>query len=204
MRDQGFEGVFNPVDGRPLILVTTHRRESFDGGIENICDAIQKLSQELDVEFVIPVHPNPHVREPVSRCLRDCSRVHLVDPLGYREFVDLLGRCTMVMTDSGGIQEEAPSLRKPVVVLRETTERPEVVEVGAARLVGTDPETIVSTVRQILEDPEVYRRMAGARNPFGDGRASERIADILYDELAPSAKEMESHADSHAPLERMG
>lgn len=165
---------------RKLILVTAHRRESFGQGLENICLALRRIIQEVpDVEIVYPVHMNPNVRAVVFRVLKGIERVHLLEPLDYVTFVHLMARSHLILTDSGGIQEEAPTLKKPVLVLRETTERPEAIEVGAAKLVGTDPMRIVKEVLRLLRNPEEYNRMAHAGNPFGDGHAAQRIVEIL-------------------------
>jgi UDP-N-acetylglucosamine 2-epimerase (non-hydrolysing) len=161
--------------GRQLVLVTAHRRESFGAGIAQICEALRRLSERPDVQIAYPVHRNPNVRGPVSERLGDRSNIVLLDPLEYPAFVDLMRRSYILITDSGGIQEEAPSLRKPVLVLRDCTERPEAVEAGAAKLVGVHPDRIVSEVFRLLEDEAEYRRMSIVRNPYGDGRASERI-----------------------------
>jgi len=165
-----------------LILVTAHRRESFGAGFESICRALKRLAARPDVEMIYPVHPNPNVQDPVMRGLRE-SRVRLIEPLGYIEFVALMSRAYLILTDSGGIQEEAPSLGKPVLVLREKTERPEAVEAGTARLVGTDEERIVSETKILLDDAAEYARRSRVHNPYGDGHASERIRDILFDSV---------------------
>lgn len=168
-----------PFDRR-LILVTAHRRESFGSGLEGICRAIRSLADEWeDVHVVYPVHLNPNVREPVARLLGGHQRISLVPPLDYLDLVQLMRRSTMILTDSGGIQEEAPSLGKPVLVLRAVTERPEAVEAGCARIVGTDPERIVAEAERLLTDGDAYRAMARPTNPFGDGRAAERIVKLL-------------------------
>ena len=165
---------------RKLILVTAHRRESFGEGIANICLALKEIVKRVpDVEIVYPVHLNPNVREPVYRMLGGVERVHLIEPLDYIPFVHLMKASYLILTDSGGIQEEAPSLGKPVLVLRNITERPEAVEAGAAKLVGTDPQRIVAETLRLLQDPSEYSKMANVPNPFGDGRAALRIADIL-------------------------
>ena len=167
-----------PVDpGRKLILVTAHRRESFGEGFEQICAALIELSQRPDVTIVYPVHPNPNVQEPVNRILEGAERILLVEPLDYVSFVGLMRRAYLLITDSGGVQEEAPSLGKPVLVMRASTERPEAVETGTARLVGTDPRAIVREASRLLDGPEAYASMARVHNPYGDGRASQRIAD---------------------------
>lgn len=160
---------------KKMILVTGHRRESFGGGFERICEALQRLAAREDVELVYPVHPNPNVREPVERLLGSRGNVHLIDPQDYVPFVDLMRRSYLILTDSGGVQEEAPSLGKPVLVMREKTERPEAVEAGTSRLVGTDVERIVSEAALLLNDAAEYDRRSHIHNPYGDGRASERI-----------------------------
>lgn len=166
--------------GRRLILVTGHRRESFGGGFERICRALLDLVKAFpDVEIVYPVHLNPNVRDPVMRMLGEHGNIHLIDPLDYLPFVYLMNRAYLILTDSGGIQEEAPSLGKPVLVMRDTTERPEAIEAGTVRLVGTDNEKIVSEASALLTDPEQYRQMSFAHNPYGDGSASARILDAL-------------------------
>jgi UDP-N-acetylglucosamine 2-epimerase (non-hydrolysing) len=162
-----------------LVLVTAHRRESFGEGLENICAALARLSRRGDVQIVYPVHPNPQVQEPASRILRGHENILLVEPLGYVPFVDLMRRAHLLLTDSGGIQEEGPSLGKPVLVMREKTERPEAVEAGTAKLVGTGQGRIFEEVSRLLEDPQEYDRMARVHNPYGDGQASRRIADVI-------------------------
>ncbi|MEM4949621.1 MAG: UDP-N-acetylglucosamine 2-epimerase (non-hydrolyzing) [Candidatus Jordarchaeales archaeon] len=170
---------------RKLILVTAHRRESFGQGLESICLALRRIVEEApDVEIVYPLHMNPNVRTVVTKVLKGVERVHLLEPMDYVAFVHLMARSYLILTDSGGIQEEAPTLKKPVLVLRETTERPEVLEVGAAKLVGTDPQKIVKETLRLLRDFKEYERMACAGNPFGDGRAAQRIAEILLKILA--------------------
>ena len=165
---------------RRMVLVTTHRRESFGGPLESICAAVRTLVERFeDLEVVIPVHPNPQVKQVVVRKLLDLQRVHLIEPVDYVEFTNLMARAHIILTDSGGVQEEAPSLGKPVLVLREVTERPEGVEAGTAAIVGTDHDKIVRTASELLTSPEAYAKMANAVSPYGDGRASERIADAL-------------------------
>ena len=165
---------------RPMVLITGHRRESFGQGFENICRAIATLAARFDDHhFVYPVHLNPNVREPVQRTLSGRENVHLVEPAAYPEFVWLMDRSKLILTDSGGVQEEAPSLRKPVVVMRETTERPEAVEAGAARLVGTSVEAIVENVARLLTDPAEYAASQIDHNPYGDGHAAERIVELM-------------------------
>jgi UDP-N-acetylglucosamine 2-epimerase (non-hydrolysing) len=169
-----------PLDPRrKLVLVTAHRRESFGEGFERICAALLKLASRHDVEIVYPAHPNPNVQEPVRRRLSGFANLRLIQPLDYVPFVDLMRRAHILLTDSGGIQEEGPSLGKPVLVMREKTERPEAVEAGTAMLVGTDAGRIVSETVRLLEDPAEYSRRARIHNPYGDGQASGRIADAL-------------------------
>ncbi len=160
---------------KKLILVTGHRRENFGSGFENICHALRTIGQRRDVQIVYPVHLNPNVQEPVRRILSDSPSVHLIEPLDYLPFVYLMTRSHLIITDSGGVQEEAPSLGKPVLVMRNTTERPEAVEAGTVRLVGTDREMIVVEATGLLDDPVAYQKMALAHNPYGDGRAAMRI-----------------------------
>ena len=167
-----------PFAGRRLILLTGHRRESFDGGIERICKTMARIAQRPDVAVVFPVHRNPNVRRAIEP-LQGCENVALVEPVDYPELVFLLKRCHFVVTDSGGIQEEAPSFGKPVLVTRDTTERPEALELGLARLVGTDEERLFSAMSTLLDDPDFYARMGRIENPYGDGYASRRIAERL-------------------------
>jgi UDP-N-acetylglucosamine 2-epimerase (non-hydrolysing) len=173
---------------RRLVLVTAHRRESFGRGMRDVCLAVSELARRHpDLDLVFPVHPNPNVRVPAARVLGDRSNVRLVDPVGYAQLVWLLTRAHLVLTDSGGIQEEVASLSVPALVLRETTERPEGVEAGGLRLVGTSRTRIVEETERLLADPDLHARMAAAPNPFGDGRASERVREILARELAQEA-----------------
>jgi UDP-N-acetylglucosamine 2-epimerase (non-hydrolysing) len=166
--------------GRRSVLITGHRRENFGAGFESICQAVAALAdRHADCAFVYPVHLNPHVREPVFRLLGKCPNVHLIEPLDYLTFVALLDRATLVLTDSGGVQEEAPSLGKPVLVMRATTERPEAVAAGTARLVGTDSRRIVEETSRLLEDAAAYTAMARTVNPYGDGHACARIVERL-------------------------
>lgn len=164
---------------KKLILVTGHRRENFDGGIGRICAALKLLATRGDVQIVYPVHPNPNVRGVVEAELGATPNIHLIDPQDYLPFLYLQKRSYLVLTDSGGVQEEAPSLGKPVLVLRENTERPEGVAAGTARLVGTDVEKILANANRLLDDSAAYRGMAGRHNPYGDGRASTRIVEEL-------------------------
>ena len=163
-------------DGRRLILVTGHRRESFGAGFENICAALKSIAEQFpDCDVVYPVHLNPNVREPVYRLLSNSPNVHLIAPQDYLPFVYLMSRSYLVLTDSGGIQEEAPSLGKPVLVMRDTTERPEAVAAGTVKLVGTDQQVIVSEVHKLMTDQAYYDSMSFAHNPYGDGLACGRI-----------------------------
>lgn len=164
---------------KKLILVTGHRRESFGQGFENICIALKHIAQREDVQIVYPVHLNPNVCEPVNRVLGSLPNVFLLDPLEYLPFVYLMSRSHLIITDSGGIQEEAPSLGKPVLVMRDTTERPEAVAAGTVRLVGTDSDRIMSETLGLLDDDVQYQQMARAHNPYGDGLAARRIVDEL-------------------------
>jgi UDP-N-acetylglucosamine 2-epimerase (non-hydrolysing) len=175
-----FNDKFSFLDSsRRLVLVTGHRRESFGDGFENICHALNNLSKFDDIEIVYPVHLNPNVREPVNRIIKSNERIHLIEPQDYLPFVYLMDRAHLIITDSGGVQEEAPSLGKPVLVLREVTERPEAVEAGTVKLVGTDPEKILAEADKLLHNDEAYAEMARAHNPYGDGTACEQIAEIL-------------------------
>ncbi len=163
-----------------FILVTGHRRENFGRGFENICQALKQIAErQPEVHIIYPVHMNPNVREPVQRILVGLEKVHLIEPLDYEPFIYLMSRAYFVLTDSGGIQEEAPSLGKPVLVMRETTERPEAVEAGTVKLVGTASETIITEVLRLFEDSGAYTRMARAHNPYGDGQACARIVKTL-------------------------
>jgi len=169
-------------DGVKTIVVTGHRRESFGEDFESICRALRRITEEnTDVQIVYPVHLNPNVREPVFRILKNVQRIHLVEPLPYLEFVWLLAHSFIVLTDSGGIQEEVPSLNKPILVMRSVTERPEGVDAGCAKLVGVDEDVIVKSVNELLTDPAMYTKMIQADNPYGDGEASRRIADVLQE-----------------------
>ncbi len=164
-----------------LVLITGHRRESFGGGFERICQAIAQLAVKFpEVEFVYPMHLNPNVREPVSRLLSGLNNVFLIEPLDYLPFVYAMNRASVLLTDSGGIQEEAPSLGKPVLVMRDTTERPEAVDAGTVKLVGTDVEKIVKELSMLLTYDAAYKAMSFAHNPYGDGKACQRISNQLY------------------------
>ena len=173
--------------GKRLILVTAHRRESFGAGFAGICEGIRRIAEREDVQVVYPVHRNPNVTEPVERILGNLQRVTLIPPLDYLPFVDLMQRSTLLLTDSGGVQEEGPSLGKPVLVLRDKTERPEAVEAGTVKLVGTEPDRIFREAARLLDDDGERQRMAHVHNPYGDGRASARIATVIHS----FAKELE-------------
>jgi UDP-N-acetylglucosamine 2-epimerase (non-hydrolysing) len=177
------------LDGdRRLVLVTAHRRESFDGGMDRICRAVAELARRRpELDLVFPVHPNPNVRTAVDATLTGLRNVHVVEPVDYEQLVFLLTRAHLVLTDSGGIQEEVPSLNVPALVLRDKTERPEGVEAGALKLVGTDPARIVRESLRLLDDETEHARMAAAPSPYGDGRAAERITNVLARELVREA-----------------
>ena len=163
-----------------MILVTGHRRENFGEGFQQICEALQTIAlQQPDVQIVYPVHLNPNVLEPVNRILSNLPNIHLLEPLEYPQFVHLMNQSALILTDSGGVQEEAPSLGKPVLVMRDTTERPEAVQAGTVKLVGANQRTIVDETIRLLNDSEAYRKMAFAHNPYGDGTASNKIMDAL-------------------------
>jgi UDP-N-acetylglucosamine 2-epimerase (non-hydrolysing) len=165
--------------GKRIIGVTSHRRENFGEGMEAIAEAIRRLAARPDVAVIFPVHLNPNVRPVMGERLAGLESVALIDPLDYPHFARLLDICTLMLTDSGGVQEEAPALGKPVLVMRETTERPEGIEAGTAKLVGTDADRIVAEAERLLDDAAAYARMARAHNPFGDGKSAARIADLL-------------------------
>ncbi len=179
-------GVENKNAGRRLVLVTAHRRENFGKPIENICRALLELASRGDVEIVYPVHLNPNVREPVNRLLKDAPRITLLPPLDYLPLVHLMKRARLILTDSGGIQEEAPTFGAPTLVLREVTERPEGVEAGVLKLVGTDTDRIVAEANRLLDDTSAHEAMARIANPYGDGHAAERITQALL-----------NHAENH-------
>lgn len=166
---------------KKMLLVTCHRRESFGEGFQQICDALAELAGREDVQIIYPVHLNPNVKEPVEGRLGSLERVHLISPQDYLPFVNLMRRADIILTDSGGVQEEAPSLGKPVLVMRDTTERPEAVEAGTVKLVGTGTEIIVREVTNLLDDQEAYENMSCAHNPYGDGLASGRIKTAILD-----------------------
>ena len=181
-RDFKFTGELANVDfdGRKIILVTTHRRENLGEPMRNVYKALRALVEEFpNVEIIFPVHKNPKVREVVNAELGNLERVRLTDPMDYEPFANLMNRADLILTDSGGVQEEAPALGKPVLVLRDTTERPEAVHAGTVKLIGTDRETVYSTAKILLTDTAAYRKMAEARSPYGDGHAAERIVKAL-------------------------
>lgn len=174
------ESQFSFLDSKKkLVLVTGHRRENFGTGFENICRALDKISHIDDVEVLYPVHLNPNVQEPVQRILKDNPNIHLIAPVSYLPFVYLMNRASILLTDSGGIQEEAPSLGKPVLVMRDTTERPEAVSAGTVRLVGTSVSSIVDGARTLLTNAAEYTRMSNAANPYGDGTSASQIINFL-------------------------
>lgn len=167
-------------ENKKLILVTGHRRESFGGGFERICEALaQTAKRHPDCQILYPMHLNPNVREPVNRILSGIDNIYLIEPQQYLPFIYLMNRAYIILTDSGGIQEEAPSLGKPVLVMRDTTERPEAVEAGTVKLVGTDVNVIISNLNKLLMDQKAYEKMSIAHNPYGNGEACKRILDIL-------------------------
>lgn len=177
---KSFSQQFSFIDpDKRLILVTGHRRESFGEGFDNICHALSELSDRGDIQIVYPVHLNPHVQEPVNRILSQKINVHLIAPLDYLPFVYLMKKAHIIITDSGGIQEEAPSLGIPVLVMRDTTERPEALEAGTVKLVGSNKENIIAHTVQLLEDNTFYKEMSYAHNPYGDGLACDRIVNDL-------------------------
>jgi UDP-N-acetylglucosamine 2-epimerase (non-hydrolysing) len=169
-------------DARKIIFMTAHRRENFGKPLQDILAAVRTLAEKFpEVHWVYPVHPNPHVLVPARAQLRGLKNVHLLPPLGYSDAVWLLKKCALVVTDSGGLQEEAPALGKPVLVLREVTERPEAVKAGTVKLVGANPPRLIHAVSQLLTDTKIYKKMAAAVNPYGDGKAAQRIqAAVLW------------------------
>jgi UDP-N-acetylglucosamine 2-epimerase (non-hydrolysing) len=181
------EDFFKSLDidfNKKIILVTGHRRENFGQGFINICDSLREVASKYpEVEIVYPVHLNPNVREPVFNILKNLDNIKLIDPLDYLEFVYIMNKSYLILTDSGGIQEEAPSLGKPVLVMRDTTERPEAVEAGTVKLVGTNKEKIIKEIEKLLKDRKEYEKMSKAHNPYGDGKATERIVNFLRERL---------------------
>ena len=177
---------------KKMILVTGHRRENFGDGFLNICQSLKELAQRDDVQIVYPVHLNPNVQKPVNDILGEMDNVHLIAPQDYLPFVYLMNQAHIILTDSGGVQEEAPSLGKPVLVMRDTTERPEAVEAGTVKLVGTNANTIKQAVIELLDNDESYKSMSFAHNPYGDGQASHRIADFIASTQQASRKELKA------------
>ena len=168
------------IGNQEVVLVTGHRRENHGGGFERICKALKRIAEDDTNRFIIyPVHLNPKVQEPVNRILSGVNNVILIDPLAYQDFIWLMNRSKIIITDSGGVQEEAPSLGKPVLVMRDTTERPEAVEAGTVLLVGTNEELIVSKALDLLNNNENFEKMSKLHNPYGDGLASKRIVDFI-------------------------
>lgn len=176
-----FENYFQQVDfSKKVILVTGHRRENFGDGFNKICEALKILATKYhDVEIVYPVHLNPNVQDPVKNILGHTKNIHLISPLPYEKFIWLMEKCYLIITDSGGVQEEAPSLGKPVLVIRNTTERPEAVDAGTVILVGTDTDVIINEASQLIEDNNKHKKFSQLHNPYGDGNASKRIIEIL-------------------------
>ena len=167
-------------ESKKLILVTGHRRENFGQGFINICESLKTLAlNNQDIDIVYPVHLNPNVQKPVKEILSDVNNVHLIDPLKYESFLYLMSKSHFIITDSGGVQEEAPSLGKPVLVMRDTTERPEALEAGTVKLVGTDPQKIIKEAQELLDNQEEYEKMSQAHNPYGDGKACQKIVQFL-------------------------
>ncbi len=164
---------------KKIILITGHRRENFGEGFENLCQAIKRIASRPEVQIIYPVHLNPNVQEPVNRILANCSNVHLIAPLDYPAFIYLMNISHIIITDSGGVQEEAPSLGKPVLVMRDTTERPEAINAGTVKLVGTDQDIIVKETFELLDNESYYAKMSQAHNPYGDGKACGRIVDYF-------------------------
>lgn len=180
----------------PLILITAHRRENFGEPLKHICAALRQLHDEHpDLTLIYPVHPNPNIHDVVTGLLGDLPRVKLIPPVGYRDMVGLLKRCTLVITDSGGLQEEAPALGKPVLVVREVTERPEAVAAGVVKIVGTNTETIVREATRLLQDPDYFRQMSRGDSPYGDGRASARIVATAHAALFATPGGLSAIAD---------
>ena len=188
--DKAYAAVFDGIDfNKKIILVTGHRRENFGEGIQNICHALKEIAgRNPDVQIVYPVHLNPNVRNPIYELIGDTENVLLLEPLDYEHFIYLMSRCYIILTDSGGIQEEAPSLGKPVLVMRDTTERPEAIEAGTAKLVGVDKNRIINEAQLLLNDKTEYKKMALAVNPYGDGKAGQRIVGILSGHLNEYSK----------------
>jgi UDP-N-acetylglucosamine 2-epimerase (non-hydrolysing) len=189
MNDDAWRRRYAEIGDARMVLVTCHRRENFGAPLEQICGALRRLAETFpDVAFVYPVHPNPNVREPVYQRLSDCPNIHLRAPVDYPEFVWLMDRASLILTDSGGVQEEAPSLKKPVLVMRDSTERPEAVAAGAALLVGTKASVIIESVSRLLGNPQDYRKLQVEQNPYGDGRATERILEFMEERISPAPR----------------
>jgi UDP-N-acetylglucosamine 2-epimerase (non-hydrolysing) len=180
----GLDPLADRFAGKRIVLVTTHRRENFGGGMQAIARAIRRIAERPDVAVIFPVHPNPNVVSVMDAVLGGAANIARIDPLDYPHFIRALGMAEIALTDSGGVQEEAPALGKPVLVMRETTERPEGVEAGTAKLIGTDEDRIVSEVFHLLDDAQAYAAMSRAHNPFGDGHASARIANVVADSFS--------------------
>ncbi len=194
------DDLFNRRNRLPLVLITGHRRENFGDGMRSICRAIRRLADDFpNVRFVYPVHMNPHVRGPVGELLSSRENIHLLDPLPYLPFVRMMDRATLVLTDSGGVQEEAPALGKPVLVMRETTERPEGVDAGTVRLVGSAEDSIIAAVTRLLVDGSARDAMAKAANPYGDGKACDRIIDICRNFLDVTSRRDQNSRKNPAP-----
>ncbi|WP_417621975.1 non-hydrolyzing UDP-N-acetylglucosamine 2-epimerase [Parasphingorhabdus sp.] len=181
--DENLLKIYSKFDGRKIIGVTSHRRENLDDGLTDIATALRTIAQRDDVALIFPVHLNPRIRAIMQDALGGLDNVAMIEPLDYPNFVSLLTQCNFVLTDSGGVQEEAPALGKPVLVMRDTTERPEGIEAGTAKLVGTDTSRILAEVTKLLNNEDYYLAMARAHNPYGDGQASHRIADIIEKSL---------------------
>tara|TARA_R110001592_G_scaffold5261_3_gene29016 strand:+ start:3396 stop:4541 length:1146 start_codon:yes stop_codon:yes gene_type:complete len=181
--NRDLQNLFDKFSDRKIIGVTSHRRENFGDGLTNIASALREIARRDDVALIFPVHLNPNVRAIMNDALGGLDNVAMIEPLDYPNFVALLDSCTLMLTDSGGVQEEAPALGKPVLVMRDTTERPEGIEAGTAKLVGTDPDVIIKETSKLLDDKRYYDSMAKAHNPFGDGLASQRIAAIIEQSL---------------------
>jgi UDP-N-acetylglucosamine 2-epimerase (non-hydrolysing) len=190
-QQQAFEKQFSFLDPqKKLILMTGHRRENFGQGFINICESVRELAEREDIQIVYPVHLNPNVQDPVKRILGNHPRISLIEPLDYFPFVYLMQRSYLILTDSGGVQEEAPSLGKPVLVMRDVTERPEAVDVGTVLLVGTNKEKIIRNVNHLLDDTEAYESFTRIHNPYGDGLASKRIMNILLDHYGLESEDL--------------
>ena len=193
--DKNFPCPYPSSPNRRLVLVTAHRRENFGAPLKQICEAIKELhDKNPNLEFVYPVHPNPNVKAPVYDALGKLERVTLLPPADYHDLVMLIKNSYLILTDSGGIQEEAPGLKKPVLILRDETERPEAVDAGIAKLVGADKKEIISWVSKLLDDPATYKKMASGGSPYGDGKASQRIAKHCFDFLHPSKTSQSEHS----------